>query len=304
MQTLFDQMVKDLIWANLCTCFTTTIVQFEYPAMHSYVAVAMIWGQLFGAIIFFGQLISTFVVRYFCIFHPSVIDSIEEKIIIRISRWVNYWITYTVSNTALYDFRGLIVTTATFSTIYEILSVDFGYGPIYDFLMNFEHKENKPKSLVTVKYISVVALITITYIQLKIKYEEWRDRNKIFLNQEYRWATVKVVLCVTMLSLTLVLLWLIISPQIDDPHLLRLGLYMIYMSLNSITIPVILISKNDKMRTFCRNAIKSALGTIHPFKCHQRVSPQKSTSLSTVSNQECFDMTVNEMILQTYWNTK
>ena len=86
MQTLFDQMTKDLILASLSAAITASLSNAKYWSMNYYVGIAIIWAQYFASILFFGQLLSTFFTRYIIIYHPSVINDVEETKIMATSR--------------------------------------------------------------------------------------------------------------------------------------------------------------------------------------------------------------------------
>lgn len=86
MQTIFDQMIKDLIISSVIACLGTTLTNLEYERMSSSVAIFLIYFQRFGAILFFCQILSTFVIKYMCIYHPNYIEYQDENVIINSSR--------------------------------------------------------------------------------------------------------------------------------------------------------------------------------------------------------------------------
>ena len=86
MQTLFDQMIKDLILCSSIACLSSTLTNLEYQHMSSNVAIFFIYFQRFGAIIFFSQILSTFIIKYMCIYHPSIIENQDENTVIKSSR--------------------------------------------------------------------------------------------------------------------------------------------------------------------------------------------------------------------------
>ena len=88
MQTLLDQMIKDLIRAALCAAIISSLTHVKYCSMNNYVAIAMIWSQYASGILFFGQILSTFITRYIIIYYPSVVNDVEETRIMVISRYV------------------------------------------------------------------------------------------------------------------------------------------------------------------------------------------------------------------------
>ena len=88
MQTLFDQMIKDLIMAALCAAASSSLTNIKYWSMDYYVAIAIIWAQYISGILFFGQILSTFITRYIIIYHPSMINDVDERRIMGISRYV------------------------------------------------------------------------------------------------------------------------------------------------------------------------------------------------------------------------
>ena len=86
MQTLFDQITKDLLLASLSAVYTASLSNLNYWSMNYHVGIAIIWAQYFAGILFFGQLLSTFVTRYVIIYHPNVINDVEETKVILTSR--------------------------------------------------------------------------------------------------------------------------------------------------------------------------------------------------------------------------
>ena len=89
MQTLFDQMTKDLIMAALSAAAIASLTNVKYWSMNYYIAIAIIWAQYISGIIFFGQILSTFITRYIIIYHPSVINDVDETKITVISRYAH-----------------------------------------------------------------------------------------------------------------------------------------------------------------------------------------------------------------------
>ena len=88
MQTLLDQMIKDLILAAICAAASSSLTNIKYWSMNYYVAIAIIWAQYISGILFFGQILSTFITRYIIIYHPSMINDVDERRIMAISRYV------------------------------------------------------------------------------------------------------------------------------------------------------------------------------------------------------------------------
>ena len=86
MQTLFDQMIKNLILCSSIACLSSTLTNLEYQHMSSNIAIFFIYLQRFGAIIFFTQILSTFIVKYMCIYHPSIVENQDENTVIKSSR--------------------------------------------------------------------------------------------------------------------------------------------------------------------------------------------------------------------------
>ena len=86
MQTLFDEIIKDYILAAICAFLGATLSNLKYWLMTSEVALAIIWFQYFSAVVFFGQIFFTFVIRYSSIFHMNLLNEVEESLILSISR--------------------------------------------------------------------------------------------------------------------------------------------------------------------------------------------------------------------------
>ena len=85
-QTLFDSMIKDYIFAALCALMGSTLSHLKYWKMTSEVALAIIWFQYFSAVVFFGQIFFTFVFRYCSIFHMNLLNHFEESFTLLVSR--------------------------------------------------------------------------------------------------------------------------------------------------------------------------------------------------------------------------
>ena len=86
MQTIFDQMIKDLISSSSIACLGSTLTNLKHVHMNSEVAIFLIYFQRFGAIIFFCQILSTFTIKYMCIYHHKIIENQDENTVITSSR--------------------------------------------------------------------------------------------------------------------------------------------------------------------------------------------------------------------------
>ena len=168
------------------------------------------------------------------------------------------------------------------STIYEILSVDLGNGPTLDYLLNKERSLNKPKNLKSLNFIIIAIVLTITFIQLRIIYDDWKNKpnHQVLENEDrgvYSKGTISLVLLLSLIFAILIIIWLEIRSNSSDPNLGRLRVHIISNCIIFIFIPAILIYRNENMLNYCINCFK------YLFKCtlSQNTNPP-SPSLQNV----------------------
>ena len=194
-------------------------------------------------------------------------------------------------------FRILIFSCSIISTIYEIFSVDLGYGPTLDYLMNKNNSINKPKNLKSLNFIIIACVLTLTLIQLRIIYDDWKNEpNQQVAESEdrsvYSKGTIRLVSFLSLIFVLLLIIWLNIRSHISDPNLSRLRVHIMSNCIIFIVIPAILICRNENMLSYCINCLK------YLFKCSlsQNTNPPSPSSQNVVNNN-----TISLQVEQNVW---
>ena len=88
MQTILDQMVKDIIIINGMTFISSslTMIKIVKTPYNHYVAITLLMFRYFFVLAVFWQIFVTVVIRYLSVFYHSILNSVDEVKIIKISR--------------------------------------------------------------------------------------------------------------------------------------------------------------------------------------------------------------------------
>ena len=171
--------------------------------------------------------------------------------------------------------------------------MDLGYGPTLDYLMNKNDSINKPKTLKSLNFIIIAVVLTLTFIQLRIIYDDWKNEpnQQIAENEDrgvYSKGTIRLVSFLSLVFVLLLIIWLNIRSNISDPNLNRLRVHIMSNCIIFIVIPTILICRNENMLNYCINCFK------HPFQC--AFSQNTNTPSQNVVNNNTISMCVEQNV--------
>ena len=146
--------------------------------------------------------------------------------------------------------------------------------------MNKEKSLHKPKNLRSLNFIIIVVVLTLTYIQLKIIYDDWRRKThqQVSDNEEYNAyskGTIKLILYLSLFFALLLILWLCVRSSLADPNLNRFRLHIVSNCYLFIVISSILIYRNKNMSKFGINCFKS---TSNYLFCVNRIAQPQSAA--------------------------
>ena len=79
MKTALDNLVQDLILGGLATSLAADLCNSGLGPMRTEIALAIFYFQYLTAHFWFMQIFMTFLVRYLCIFHSTVINCINDE---------------------------------------------------------------------------------------------------------------------------------------------------------------------------------------------------------------------------------
>lgn len=165
MQTVFDIMVKDLLWSMIILSIDGDAINIDWgqPWNIHLAWFAMIF-QHGMALVFFNQIFSTFLVRYWSVFHGSMINE-----------WNEEYLVFTI--------RFFIWMGSVMATTYEVIYNDYGTGPVYQSLTKVEQAtEPKPSFLLALAFIfvfffSLFFFIRIEWFKFKTKSKDDGDND-------------------------------------------------------------------------------------------------------------------------------
>ena len=153
MQTLRDEMIKELIISLIPLMSIRDLLHFGFSPISKEFALFISYTRLALAQYFFMQVLLVTLVRYLIIFHGPLIDSIEDQIVVNLSRLFSFiW----VFNTCLYT----------------VLSEDITKYP--DFLEMTGQLESLQimdthNSFFTLRLIVVLDIIVIVFVYCRIE---------------------------------------------------------------------------------------------------------------------------------------
>ena len=154
--------------------------------------------------------------------------------------------------------------------------------------MNKEKSLYKPKNLKSLNLIVIVVVLTITFIQLRIIYDDWRRKpnQRVSENEEYNAyskGTIKLILYLSLFFALLLILWLGVRSYLTDPNLNRFRLHILSNCYLFIVIPTILIYRNENMSNYGINCFKSTFKYLfHVNRNPQPKSPTQNCSKSVM----------------------
>ena len=239
MQTLKDEMIKEVIWSSLPMTIANDLVCIGIGPIPKDMAIFIIYTRKVMAAYFFLQIFVTVMVKYGIIFYGSYIALIEDRAIVKYSR-----ITCSVG-AILFNVGHLVEEDVTKNSNFLALTTGM-YQKFTDSNLN----ENR------ILYVLVIIdLIAVILVHIKIEIYK-RGENLASLHwSEYTIDTRRKVVGVIFIS-ALLILSRYISPF--DNHIERLMQYTITQFMFVVIIPFFMIVKNEKL--FHYVSLK--------FKCH------------------------------------
>ena len=151
MQTIFDEMIKELIITTICSWIVISgiylLIEVQLPLP---LALACAYLFEFASLYWLIRVFATALIRYFCIFHSAEINDISDQVIVQATR--------------LTCFIG-----ALWCTICELIRLSFSTGhPIVQKLMGQQELEEKiPQMKFFLTFINL-AFIIWAYIRIEV----------------------------------------------------------------------------------------------------------------------------------------
>ena len=239
MQTLKDEMIKEVIWSSLPMTIANDLVCIGIGPIPKDMAIFIIYTRKVMAAYFFLQIFVTVIVKYGIIFYGSYIALIEDGAIVIYSR-----ITCSIG-AILFNIGHLVEADLTKTSNFLALTTGM-HQKFTDSNLN----ENK-----ILYFLVIIDLIAVILVHIKIEIYK-RDENLAGLHwSEYTIDTRRKVVGVIFIS-ALLILSRYISPL--GNHIDRLMQYTITQFMFLVIIPFFMIVKNEKL--FHYVSLK--------FKCH------------------------------------
>ena len=244
MQTLKDEMIKEVIWSSLPMTIANDFVCIGIGPIPEDIATFVIYTRKIMAAYFFLQIFVTVMVKYGIIFYGSYIALIEDRAIVNYSR-----ITCSVG-AILFNVGHLVEADVTKNSNFLAL-ITGTHQKFTDSNLN----ENK------VLYVLVIIdLIAVILVHIKIEIYK-REEILAGLNwSEYTINTRRKVVGVIFIS-TLLIFSRYISPF--DNHIERLMQYSITQFMFVVIIPFFMIVKNENLFHYVSVKFKCYNNNIH-----------------------------------------
>ena len=255
MQTILDQMVKDIIIIHGMTFISTNLALMkivENPYNH-YVALTIMIFHCFFALAIFWQIFVTVVIRYLSVFHHNMLNSVDEISVFMTTR----------------KFVGLV---SLISTLWEVY--DYEHQFIYIFLINSDIDTEVISRFKPFLIVLIVNIITLLFVQIRIEIfkktvdqqnessppvesPDEENQNCLEMAFEYSHNTIRIVLFIIFLVLMVVLGWMLnttgeMQEIVDD----RLRIHVCMQFILTNVIPMILIKRNPNMYKYCVKQIQ------------------------------------------------
>ena len=244
MQTLKDEMMKEVIWSSLPMTIANDFVCIGIGPIPEVIATFVIYTRKIMAAYFFLQIFATVMVKYGIIFYGSYIALIEDRAIVKYSR-----ITCSVG-AILFNVGHLVETDVTKNSNFLALTTG-----MHQKFTDSTLSENK------ILYVLVIIdLIAVILVHIKIEIYK-REEISAGLNlSEYTINTRRKVVGVIFIS-TLLIFSRYISPF--DNHIERLMQYTITQFMFVVIIPFFMIVKNEKLFHYVSLKFKCRNNNIH-----------------------------------------
>lgn len=157
MQTVFDVMVKDLLWTLIIIDINSDALNIDWGLVwNENFAFCALVCQHFMGLILFNQLFSTFLIRYLSVFNGSLINEWNESYILFTSRFT-------------------IGMFSMMATCYEVVVNDYGTGPFYQSLTNAD-TATEAKHPIFLEVSFVVVFVFSIFVYLRIEWYKFKSK--------------------------------------------------------------------------------------------------------------------------------
>ena len=233
MKTVFDEITQDLIIGGIAASLTSDLAHCGFGPLNVNTAVFIVFVQRFTAQFWFMQIFITFLVRYLCIFHPEVINSVLDKAILASSRLCCFFWAF---STSVYDF-----THHDFSKLQHVQYM----------LHEDEVSEvNNNVSQVSLQGIIIVDLLFIAFVMLRIELYKWNiPGGELAVSK----GTIRITIGIFVIIGIAVIIRLSLPLSLQDTALL---FHVVVTSILFVVIPILMIVRNDKMKKFALTYVK------------------------------------------------
>ena len=254
MQTILDQMVKDIIIIHGISFIFGEIALikiFEKPYNH-YVALTILMGRYYFGLGIFWQIFVIVVVRYLSVFYHSMLNSVDEINVIMTTR-------------LFVGFMCLI------STLLDCYVNGYERQYIYISLTNMDIDPELISAFKCMQFAVVVDIIVLVMVQIRIEIfkkptnipvvtEDEENPNCLETTFEYSNNTIRTLLFIMCVILFCLLAFLLlVLPKINNLNLSRLRFTVFTQILLTNLIPLIFIKRNPNMYKYCFKQIQCLL---------------------------------------------
>ena len=280
MQTLVDQMVKDIIYLSvffeIIHSVARLIIQLTRPISHSMavlVTLVIQFVRLTGLL----QLNMIFLMRYLYVFHYANLNIVDEKLMKRITR----------------------CSVGILSTILTLMAMSN-----VENLYAYQHLTDGDLSLVMHPMIitAIISLVIIIIIQFKIEMFKKSVDAKQFDQlesgedqvgncQSLKLETYRIEVSILVLGMLFMLFFWLVIPA-EDLYINHYLLGIVLENFLGLVIAIICIKRNEKMFSFCKNQI------IAWFCCCPHTNAVINADLNVNSNAQLEETYVTDSLDQ------
>ena len=235
MKTVFDEMIQDLILGGIAASLTSDVAHCGFGPLNLNTAIFIVFVQRFTAQFWFMQIFITFLVRYLCIFHAEVINSVLDKAILAASRLCCFFWAF---STSVYDF-----THHDFSKLQHV-----------NYMLHEDEvsEVNNNVSQVSLQCIIIVDLIFIAFVLLRIELYKWNfPGGELAVSK----GTIRITIGIFVIIGIAVIIRLSLPLSLQDTALL---FHVVVTSILFVVIPILVIVRNEKMKSFAVTHVKQS----------------------------------------------
>ena len=243
MQTLRDEMIKELIISLIPLMSIRDLLHFGISPISKEFALFISYTRLALAQYFFMQVLLVTLVRYLIIFHGPLIDSIEDQIVVNLSRlfsfiWVFNTCLYTVLSEDITKYPDFLEMTGQLESL-KIMDTHF-------------------LSFFTLHLIVVLDIIVIIFVYGRIEIYKQRDQNYTFTG--YNFGTIRTlvgisIICGLLFIVRINITWF--NANIKN-SIEKLIFHIIVQFLCVNIVPVLMILSNEKIVIYVKNKFISS----------------------------------------------